>query len=201
MMIVFLGPPGVGKGTQCRRLAARLQIPHVSTGDLFRKAVQDRSTLGQQVAQRLAAGQLIEDPLVFSLVETRLSQSDCRAGCILDGFPRTLPQAAWLDTWLAQHGRRLDLVVALDAHESELIERLLRRAHEERRADDTLQTVRKRLELYRLQTQPLIDLYGRRGVLAQVDGVGSPDQVAERILNAIAQQTAITPEAGIGQKD
>ncbi|GIW94660.1 MAG: adenylate kinase [Pirellulaceae bacterium] len=188
MVIVFLGPPGVGKGTQCRLLAASSGLPHVSTGELFRKAVAQASDISQHVAARLSAGQLVDDRLVFDVVEWRLGQSDCRKGCILDGFPRNLSQAEWLDQWLAQRGRNVDLVIALNAAESELVDRLLRRASQEHRSDDTLETVRTRLALYRSHTEPLVDYYRRRGVLVEVDGLGTPEEVARRIRQAMDQR-------------
>ena len=182
MLIVFIGPPGAGKGTQAKRLTSQLKIPHLSTGDMLREAKRDGTRLGQLAAEYMDGGQLVPDPLVVSIVGERISQPDCRQGCLFDGFPRTLGQAQSLDDCLQQQGTSLDMVLELRVEESELVERMLARAKTEQREDDTPETIRRRLEVYALQTRPLINFYRQRGLLEVVDGSGTVDEVFERVL-------------------
>lgn len=182
MYIVFLGPPGVGKGTQCRRLVQHLNIPHVSTGDMLRQAKRKGSPLGLSAARRMDAGQLVSDELVLQLVEERLTEHDCERGCLFDGFPRTLIQAEALDRLLHRCNRPLDVVLELRADEQELIQRMARRAEQEQRSDDNTETIQERMRVYRSQTAPLVDYYQRRGVLHSVNAMGTPEEVFERIL-------------------
>jgi adenylate kinase len=181
MRIVFIGPPGSGKGTQAKRLAAYLGIPHLSTGELLREAKASGSSLGQLAAQYMDQGRLVPDPLVMALVGEKLQEPSMERGCLLDGFPRTLQQARALDESLAQRGTPLDLVIELRADENELVARMLRRAAQEGRTDDNPQTIAHRMEVYRQQTAPLLDYYRFKGVLRVVDGMGTPDEVFARI--------------------
>ncbi len=178
--LLLLGPPGAGKGTQAKLLSTALGIPHVSTGDMLRAAVAAGSPLGGRVKQVMDAGELVSDDLMIEVVEDRLSQDDAGCGYLLDGFPRTLPQAEALENGA------LDAVVLIEVDDEEVVGRLLRRAEEEGRTDDTEEVVRRRLEVYREQTQPLVAYYQQRGMLAEVDGIGSVDDVLARCVRALA---------------
>jgi adenylate kinase len=190
MLIVFIGPPGAGKGTQSKRLLAHLAIGHLSTGDLLREAKAAGTPLGQQAAQYMDQGRLVPDSLVVDLVDEKLQQPQFERGCLFDGFPRTVAQARSLDETLAKRGTPLDLALELRADKDELVSRMLKRAGEERRADDNPQTFAHRFEVYRQQTQPLIDFYRFKGILSVIDGMGTQDQVFERIKAAIAKRRA-----------
>jgi adenylate kinase len=181
MRIVFLGPPGAGKGTQAQRLKEHLGVAHLSTGDMLRNA--EHTPLGRQAARYMLAGQLVPDDVVLGIVVDRLAESDCDNGCLFDGFPRTVPQAESLDKMLAERGMPLDRVIALSVPDADLIERLTSRG----RRDDDPQTIEERFRQYTALTEPLIDYYRRRGILRQVDGTGSPEQVFERIKNAVVK--------------
>jgi adenylate kinase len=191
MLIVFIGPPGAGKGTQSKRLLAYLGIPHLSTGELLREAKHADSPLGRLAAQYMDGGRLVPDPLVLSMVGHKLEDPKFAKGCMFDGFPRTLQQARSLDESLAQRGTPLDMVIELKADESELIARMLKRAAAERRADDNPQTIGQRMEVYRKQTAPLLEYYRNQGKLVSIDALGSPDQVFERIRQAIDSRRSV----------
>lgn len=190
MLIVFIGPPGAGKGTQCKRLIDYLKIPHLSTGDLLREARAKGNTLGQLAAQYMDQGRLVPDPLVLAMVGEKLNEPELAIGCLFDGFPRTVPQARALDEELAKRGTPLNLVLEMRADEQELIDRMLRRAALEKRADDNPQTFAHRLEVYHQQTEPLLDYYRFRGVLAMINGMGTPDEVFGRIQAAVEARRA-----------
>jgi len=185
MLIVFIGPPGAGKGTQSKRLLDHLRIPHLSTGDLLREAKASGSSLGQLAAQYMDQGRLVPDPLVLAMVGEKLREPQFSDGCMFDGFPRTLQQARALDESLAQRGTPLSLALELRADPNELITRMLRRASAERRVDDNPQTIAHRMEVYRQQTAPLLDYYRFRGILTPIDAMGTPDEVFERIKVAV----------------
>jgi adenylate kinase len=184
--LLLLGPPGAGKGTQAERLVTTLRIPQISTGDMLRTAVKAGTTIGREAKSCMDRGDLVPDSVVIGVAEERLQQPDAKQGFILDGFPRTAPQAAALDALLAKLGVRLECCIALQVDEDELVKRLLRRAEIEGRSDDNETTIRNRMQVYRQQTQPLIDHYRDLGVLAFVAGNGSIDEVAARIEGAIA---------------
>ena len=190
MRIVFIGPPGSGKGTQAKRLAEYLGVPHLSTGELLREARASGSALGRLAAQYMDQGRLVPDPLVMALVGEKLQEPSMERGCLLDGFPRTLQQARALDESLVQRGTPLDLVLELKADENELVARMLRRAAQERRTDDNPQTIAHRMEVYRQQTAPLLDYYRFKGVLRPVDGMGTPDEVFERVKAVVESYRA-----------
>ncbi len=184
MVLVFLGPPGAGKGTQAARLAEDLGLTKISTGDILRSHVARGTELGKQVAPIMERGDLVPDELILAIIREELSQmAEVRA--IFDGFPRTTRQAEALDELLAELGAPVDAAVLLEVPEEELLRRLLRRAKLEGRADDNEQTIRRRLQVYHEQTQPLIDYYAASGVLKRVDGVGDPGQIYCRIREAI----------------
>jgi adenylate kinase len=188
MRIVFLGPPGSGKGTQAQRLKDYLEIAHLSTGEMLRDA--EDTPLGQQAASYMLAGQLVPDEVVVGIVAHRLSEKDCAHGCLFDGFPRTVPQAEALDHMLAQRSMPLDLVLALEVPKERLIERLLSRG----RSDDDQDTIAERFRQYESLTQPLLDYYRRRRILRQIDADATPDEVFARICAAVdAAKTKDSP--------
>ena len=184
--LLLLGAPGAGKGTQAVRLAKRLGVPHVSTGDLLRAAVAEGSPLGRQAKAFMDRGELVPDSVVIGVAVERLARPDAKSGFVLDGFPRTLAQAEALDAELARMGMQLDRCTALEVDEEELIARLLKRAQIEGRSDDNDATIRNRMRVYRTQTEPLIAYYRRRGLLRELDGSGSVDAVERRIQEGLA---------------
>ena len=190
MRIVFLGPPGSGKGTQAKTLAERLKIPAISTGEILRAAVRDATPLGRRAKAVMEAGELVSDDLMVGLIRERLDQTDTRQGFILDGFPRTVAQAAALDGLLGGNEKGLSAVVNLAVPEAVLIDRLQGRSGSESRADDRRETVLERLRVYREKTEPLVELYRRRGLLADVDGVGEVPEIADRIARAVSSAAA-----------
>ena len=210
----MLGMPGAGKGTQAERLAAALGVPHISTGAIFREAVQQGTELGRQAQRYMERGELVPDELTVAMVEQRLAQPDCRPGFVLDGFPRNLAQARALDEALARLGAAIDVAINLVVPEEEAVRRITGRrvcprcgatygpadgvdgrppercarcgAELVQRDDDREQVVRQRLRVYQESTRPLVDYYAQRGVLAEVPGTGGVDEVAEAIRRALA---------------
>ena len=179
MRLLFVGPPGSGKGTQAVRVAERLGIPHISTGEMFRRHVSEGTALGKQVKALMEAGEYVPDEVTGEMLAERLSHSDTAGGFILDGFPRTLPQAELLDGLLRDSP--LDGVVSLEVDSDELMGRMLDRG----RADDTPDTIRRRLEVYEGQTAPLLDFYGARALIQPVKGSGAIDEITGRIMAAL----------------
>ncbi len=186
MRLVLFGPPGAGKGTQARKLSARYGIPHVSTGDMLRAAVAGGGELGRQVEDIIARGELVPDELIGRVVAARLGEEDAKNGFLLDGFPRTVRQVEILDGLLAGRGENLDRVILLVVPETVLVERLLQRA--EGRADDTPETIRERLRVYREQSEPVANVYRERGLLLEIDGVGTVEEVFSRITTALGDR-------------
>ena len=208
MRMIFIGPPGAGKGTQAARLVKRHDIPHISTGDMFREAVREGTPMGQEAERYMNQGQLVPDEVVIGLVRERLSKSDCQErGFMLDGFPRTVPQAEALSVALAEDGLNLDVVLLLEVPDELIVQRIVgRRSDPEtgeiyhlefspppaeivdrlvHRKDDTEDAVRTRLSAYHNQTAPIIPFYESAQVLKRVDGVGTPDEVTERLVGAL----------------
>ena len=194
MIVVLFGPPGSGKGTQAQRVASRLGVPHVAMGDILRAEVERGSALGGEVEPIMKRGELVSDDLVVRVIESRLGEPDAQGGALLDGFPRTVPQAVALDTMLHRADRRVDVVVALQVADDELRRRVLHRAQVEGRADDTAAAMEQRLRVYREETAPVLDHYRSAATrIVDVDGTGEIDAVTDRISAALAL------EGGAGQ--
>lgn len=185
MRFLIMGPPGAGKGTQAVRLAERIGGAHISTGDIFRANVSQQTELGQTAQQYMDAGKYVPDEVTNAMVRDRLAQDDARDAFILDGYPRTLDQVETLDGILGELGSQLDGVLSLVVNKEELIARLLKRAETSGRADDTEEVIRHRQDVYSEETSPLVKVYGDRGLLIEVDGMGDMDDVAERIEKAL----------------
>ena len=186
--MVLLGPPGAGKGTQAARIAERLGIPAISTGDIFRANVAGATELGTQAKAYMDKGEYVPDSITNAMVADRIAQADCVNGFLLDGNPRTTAQVRELDSMLKASGLALDVVVEITADAEAVIARLLKRAGEQGRADDTEPVIRRRLEVYAESTAPLADLYAERDLLVQVDGMGEIDVVTGRIMEALASR-------------
>ena len=186
--MVLLGPPGAGKGTQAARIAERLGIPAISTGDIFRANVAGATELGTQAKAYMDKGEYVPDSITNAMVADRIAQADCENGFLLDGYPRTTAQVGELDSMLKDSGLALDVVVEITADAEAVIARLLKRAGEQGRADDTEPVIRRRLEVYAESTAPLADLYAERDLLVQVDGMGEIDVVTGRIMEALASR-------------
>lgn len=185
MRLVFIGPPGAGKGTQSKRLLEYLGIPHLSTGDLLRRAIANRESEGLVAEHFMSQGKLVPDEIVMRIVERQLQQPDCSRGCLFDGFPRTIHQALALDKLLSEKAAPLDVAIELKIDEEELMRRMLYRASVERRPDDTPETIANRLEVYRRQTSPLINYYRERAKLISIDATRSADEVFADIKRAV----------------
>ena len=182
MRVVLLGPPGAGKGTQAQKLSEKLGIPQISTGDLFRKNISEGTALGVEAKRYLDAGDLVPSSLTNALVEDRIEQPDAADGFILDGYPRSVQQAEALDEMLANHNTKLDAVLEFQVSEHELFQRLNARG----RADDTEEVIRNRMQVYRDETEPLLQYYAANNLLG-VDAVGSVDEVFARALRALGK--------------
>jgi len=180
-----MGPPGAGKGTQATFVAEHFGIPAISTGDIFRANVAEGTPLGVEAKRYMDAGEYVPDEITNKMVRNRIDEPDAEPGFLLDGYPRTLAQVEELDGMVEFTGHRLDAVVVLTVDDEEIVQRLLQRAEVEGRADDTEAVIRRRQEVYREQTEPLIEVYRERGILLEVDGIGEVDQVTKRIFEAL----------------
>ena len=187
MHVVFLGPPGSGKGTQAKLLAERLQVPDIATGEMLRAAVLEGTPLGGKVKTVMESGDLVPDDLMIALIRERLAAPDAADGFVLDGFPRTVDQALALERILKGNRKGVDVVVNLAVPETALIDRLAGRSGLEHRSDDGRHTVLERLRVYHEKTEPLIDFYRQRGLLTEVDGIGTVPEITERLGNALRQ--------------
>lgn len=190
MRLLFIGPPGAGKGTQADRVAERLGIPHISTGDMFREHVSQGTKLGRQVEKIMASGDYVPDEVTVAMLADRIGRPDASHGFILDGFPRTPGQVTSLDGLIGKDG--LDTVVVFEVDRDELTERMLARG----RVDDNAETIRNRFNVYVEQTQPILDIYSERGLTMTVDGLGDVEEVTERVLAAVDSDVPSTPESG-----
>ena len=186
--LLLIGPPGAGKGTQAERLALAFDVPAISTGDIFRYNVTNNTPLGLEVKSFMDAGAYVPDTLTNAIVADRLKEADAASGFLLDGYPRTTDQVAELDRLLGAEGTPLDVVVLITADTDEVVGRLLKRAAEQGRADDTADVIRHRLDVYTEQTAPLIDVYSARGLVVTIDGLGAVGAVTDRILTALAER-------------
>jgi adenylate kinase len=185
MYLMILGAPGSGKGTQGKLLAEYLKVPEVSTGELLRSAVKQGTPLGKEAKKYMDRGELVPDAVVLGLIQEILDSKDASRGVMMDGFPRTVPQAQAVDRLLASKRAKVDHVVLLDVSEDELIKRLLARAAKEGRSDDNLESIKTRLKVYHDQTQPLISYYEKQGVVRRVPGMGSVDDIQKRAREAL----------------
>lgn len=188
MRLLIMGPPGAGKGTQAAIIGDHYGIPAISTGNIFRLAITQRTRLGERIKRIISEGGYVPDKLTLQVVVQRLEEEDTKGGWLLDGFPRTVGQVKALDAELDAHGFTLDAVISLTADEDAIVERMLKRAEIENRPDDNEETFRNRLEVYHQETDPLLEVYGERGLLVEVDGMGSVEDVSARILAALAER-------------
>jgi adenylate kinase len=192
MNILILGPQGSGKGTQAQRIAAEYGVPHVSTGDMFRSAIAARTALGLEVAPILAAGALVPDELTIALMRERLGKEDARSGFVVDGFPRNAAQASSFDSLLVELDRRLDVVLVLEVSDEVCIERLIGRAIEEGRSDDTPEVIARRLEIYHAETEPLVGHYLPTGKVVGIHAARPVDEVWTEITDALDRVEELT---------
>jgi adenylate kinase len=180
-----MGPPGVGKGTQAKNIVDKYGIVHLSTGDILRAEVGGNTDLGEKAKKYMDAGQLVPDELLLDMMEKRLQKNDCQKGYLLDGFPRTIPQAEGLEKIVNKINHTIDYVISLTADENELVKRLVLRGQESGRSDDTEEVIKERQQVYWNLTAPLLDFYQKRNLLHEVDGLGSIPEITNRILNVL----------------
>lgn len=185
MQIIFLGPPGAGKGTQAKIFLERAGIVQISTGDILRAAVAAGTELGKKAKSFMDKGELVPDSVVIGIIEQRIQEPDCKKGFVLDGFPRTIEQAEALDAILEKLNLSIDHVVNFEVPDEELVKRLLGRAEQEGRSDDNPESIKNRLQVFKEKTQPLISYYERKKKLRQINGLGTTGEIAERVKAAV----------------
>ena len=185
MKLLIMGPPGVGKGTQASHIKSKLNIAHLSTGDILRTEIEKKTDTGVQAKLYMDAGKLVSDQVLLDIIQDRIKNPDCDGGYLLDGFPRTLPQAVGLEKIMESINHTLDRVISLTADEDELVERLIKRGVESGRSDDTPDVIRNRQKIYWEQTAPLLDFYQKKGILKDVDGLGEISEITKRILTVL----------------
>jgi adenylate kinase len=183
--LILFGPPGSGKGTQSVKIAERFNFAHISTGDIFRNEIKNKTPLGLKVQRIIEKGELVSDELLIEILSQAMEKYENVDGFVLDGFPRTLKQAEDFDHLLSAKGQDVSLVLALDVNEEEIVKRLLKRAELEGRKDDTEEVIRKRMNVYYTQTKPLIEYYKKRGKYESVYGIGSIDDISEKLFKSI----------------
>ncbi|KQR98310.1 MAG: adenylate kinase [Microbacterium ginsengisoli] len=191
--LLIVGPQGSGKGTQGVRIAEAFGVPAISTGDTFRAAIRDQTPLGVEVKAIIEAGNLVPDEVTSAVVRERLAQDDAAPGFLLDGYPRNLGQVNDLDAFLESRDEQLDAVIELSVPRQESIDRLITRAAEQGRTDDTAEVIAHRLSIYENETAPILDVYGERGLVVSIDGVGTLDEITERIVTALVAR-GLTPQ-------
>ncbi|WP_427175169.1 adenylate kinase [Arthrobacter sp. 92] len=194
--MLIIGPPGSGKGTQAERISDRLGVVAISTGDIFRANVKGETPLGIEARKYMDNGDFVPDAVTNKMVRSRLSEEDVDGGFLLDGYPRTTAQVDYLDAILANGGQQLDVVLQLTADDEELVSRLLGRAKETGRSDDTEAVIRHRLDLYHQQTEAVVARYAERGILTRVDGIGGIGDVTDRVMGAIGNPVPASVASG-----
>ena len=188
MFIVFVGPPGVGKGTQCRLLTKELGLLHLSTGEVLRQAIHDQNELGREAARYIDQGKLVPDATMIDLIDDQVTSSDSNVnGCLLDGFPRTLVQAKAFEQLLGKRNEKILVAIQLLADRDEVLKRLGARAGQEGRSDDDPETIVRRLEIFDQQTAPIVEYYRDRELLGEIDGFGKPKEVHARVFRCVQQ--------------
>jgi adenylate kinase len=201
MRVLLIGPPGAGKGTQAVRIAEHFDLAWIATGNLLREQVANGTELGKVAKEYMDKGDLVPDDLVIDMTRGRMAEAAEEGGYVLDGYPRTLPQAAAAYRWALARGIPFDLTLYFEIEEEELLARLAGRAREEHRSDDTEETVRHRLEVFAAQTQPLVDYYHRRGILVRINAVGPIDAISEQIFATLHWHKARTMAAGANRPE
>jgi|WetSurMetagenome_2_1015567.scaffolds.fasta_scaffold14307_6 adenylate kinase len=185
MNLILFGPPGSGKGTQSKKLADKYRLMHISTGDILRNEIAQKSPLGVQVKGIIERGELVSDKILIEILHSVIQKNQQVSGFIFDGFPRTIPQAEALDQMMEKDGQTIERVISLEVDDAELLRRLLNRAIESGRTDDTAEVIRKRLEVYHEHTSPLLDYYNHKGLLKRIHGIGSVDTVFSSICDIL----------------
>jgi adenylate kinase len=201
MRVLLIGPPGAGKGTQATRIAEHFDLAWIATGNLLREQVANETELGKVAKEYMDKGDLVPDDLVIDMTRERMAQAAEAGGYVLDGYPRTLPQAEAAYRWAVARGIPFDLTLYFEIEEEELFARLAGRAREEHRSDDTEETVRHRLEVFATQTRPLVDYYHRRGILVRINAVGPIDAISEQIFATLHWHKARAMAAGVNRPE